>query len=374
MKTLALKEFGKNFFESVGIVVWDEIHLMCTNTFSKAFPKCAVKHTLGLSATPERKDKCDVIFHHFIGPILYMKKRDRDTTVTAQCITMLVPPEEIVVKNDRRGKIMYTSTLAGILYNKKRTNRIVEMIVDHARNGRKILVLGEYIKHLKEIMKLLVKRESEIHEANVTNTILSARKSILEVRKIPKEPLEVILEYLLKSLGDNAFTYGLYIGEMNNDDRRESETKDVILGTYKLASVGMDIPHLNTLLMASPRKEIEQSVGRILRKKAGENDHKPLIIDIIDNHGIFISQARTRKNFYKQYGYTMEHIRMEPVTGKITSKRVVTSSSSGDTEDSNQTKLSSFTASKVAFVQLNNSNSKEKDIENDCLLDSSSED
>ena len=57
LKTLALKDFGKGFFNSVGLVVWDEIHLMCTNTFSKAFPKCAVKYNLGLSATPFRKDR-----------------------------------------------------------------------------------------------------------------------------------------------------------------------------------------------------------------------------------------------------------------------------------------------------------------------------
>jgi superfamily II DNA or RNA helicase len=112
-------------------------------------------------------------------------------------------------------------------------------------------------------------------------------------------------------------TCGLYIGEMKNADRKVSEAKDVILGTFKLASVGMDIPSLNTLLLASPRKEIEQSVGRILRK---DHEVHPLIIDIIDNHNVFKSQARERKKFYKTYGYTVVHIHVEP-NGTIKSSR-----------------------------------------------------
>lgn len=116
---------------------------------------------------------------------------------------------------------------------------------------------------------------------------------------------------------------------MKNDERKISEEKDVILGTYKLASVGMDIPKLNTLIMASPRKDIEQSVGRILRKDTKKDSEKknsekknfeqqqPLIIEIIDNHGIFEGQARARKEFYKEYGYTIENIKMDIKNGSI---------------------------------------------------------
>jgi len=388
LKTLALKDFGKDFFSTVGLVIWDEIHLMCTNTFSQAFPKCAVKYTLGLSATPFRKDRCDVIFQYFIGPVLYMLKRPKDNVIIAQCITLLVPEDEIVVKYDRRGKVMYTSTLSNVLYNQKRINRLVEIIIDHAVNGRKILVLGEYIQHLKEIMKRLIKRETEIHEPFINEKIGKIKKCLRKVTIFPEEIIEIITTYLRDTYGESLFTYGLYIGEMNNDERKTSEIKDVILGTYKLASVGMDIPHLNTLLMASPRKEIEQSVGRILRKTAGENDHKPLIIDIIDNHGVFSSQARTRKQFYKEYGYTIEHIRMEPVSGKVTSKRIVTTSApeidvSSEIE-SGQQRLSSFNIKSVPRVSIDDKKSKTKsasgddnksknnyEIGDECLLESS---
>lgn len=395
LKTLSLKNFDKDFFKSVGLVIWDEIHLMCTNTFSQAFPKCASKYALGLSATPYRKDRCDVIFQYYIGPVLFMLKRKKNDKVVAKCITLLLPEDELNIKYDRRGKIMYTSTLANIMYNPKRTNRIVEMIIDNVKKGRKILVLGEYIKHLKDIMKRLVLREEQEHHAIVCKNMERAREGLDESDAFfPQDVKNIVLQYLKDSFDEYSFTYGLYIGEMNNEERKVSEQKDVILGTYKLASVGMDIPHLDTLIMASPRKDVEQSVGRVMRKESHMPGNKPLIIDIIDNHGMFASQSRFRKKLYKKEGYTIEHIRMEPVSGKITSKIVKKSKPpTEDTKDnkkgSRQPTLDGF-AKAVPTVDLNSkgdsrikftikkpktpkkpSKKKNVDIGDECLLSDS---
>jgi len=106
---------------------------------------------------------------------------------------------------------------------------------------------------------------------------------------------------------------------MKNEDRAKSRDCDVILGTYKIASVGMDIPSLNTLFLASPRKEIEQSVGRIFRKSG---KLKPRIIDLIDDHNIFTAQARIRKDFYKQYEYTIVQSKVD-YNGKVSSQRIL---------------------------------------------------
>ena len=293
-----------------------------------------------------------------------MLKRAKNNKIIAQCITLLIPENEINLKYNYRGKIMYTSSLANVLYNPKRTNRIVEIIVEHALKGRKILVLGEYIKHLKDIMKGVIKREEEESRKIADKKGRKEAKPVLDkfMPLLPSELKNIVLNYVKRDIETPAFTYGLYIGEMKNEARKESETKDVILGTYKLASVGMDIPHLNTLIMASPRKEIEQSVGRILRKEDDAAAVKPLIIDIIDNHGIFANQSRVRKRFYKEYGYTIEYLRMKPVTGEITSKRVVRTSApkvdlsikgkKGKKGKTKQTKLKTFLGTEIPDVCL----------------------
>jgi len=85
----------------------------------------------------------------------------------------------------------------------------------------------------------------------------------------------------------------------------ESAKSDVLFATYQLVSEGTDIPTLNTLIMASPKKEVEQVVGRIQRAKT---EHKPLVLDICDMFSVYINQGRHRERFYKKQDYYMDEI------------------------------------------------------------------
>ena len=67
-----------------------------------------------------------------------------------------------------------------------------------------------------------------------------------------------------------------------------------------MASEGYDNPRLNTLVLASPKSNVEQSVGRILREKTNCN---PLVVDIQDYFSVFNGMNYKRKNFYKKKGY-----------------------------------------------------------------------
>lgn len=107
-------------------------------------------------------------------------------------------------------------------------------------------MLGEYVEHLKTLQKLITRlaptkplRPQQLALMMGCHKRLG-RRSI--VRRLPKDVVKMIIGYLVEPV-----TTGLYIGEMKNDKRKISEACDIILGTYKLASVGMDIPALNTL-------------------------------------------------------------------------------------------------------------------------------
>ena len=75
-----------------------------------------------------------------------------------------------------------------------------------------------------------------------------------------------------------------------------------------MASEGLDIPSLNTLILATPRSNIVQSVGRILRRE--RTDLNPMVIDIIDNIPPFAGQGYKRKKFYKSMGYIIDNVNM----------------------------------------------------------------
>ena len=96
---------------------------------------------------------------------------------------------------------------------------------------------------------------------------------------------------------------GQYIGGLKPSELRDSQEKDIILGTFSMASEGMDIPKLNTIILASPKSDVVQSVGRILREKANVRKFHPLVIDFKDTHpnlSIFNRQCDKRITYYKK--------------------------------------------------------------------------
>jgi superfamily II DNA or RNA helicase len=109
-----------------------------------------------------------------------------------------------------------------------------------------------------------------------------------------------LLEYFYEAISTrNIATVGYYVGGMKESALKQSETKQVIVATFAMAAEALDIKTLTTLIMATPKTEIEQAVGRILRQKHGS----PIVVDIIDNHEIFKNQWRKRRVFYKKENY-----------------------------------------------------------------------
>ena len=101
---------------------------------------------------------------------------------------------------------------------------------------------------------------------------------------------------------------GQYVGGLKPSELRDSQEKDIILGTFSMASEGMDIPKLNTIILASPKSDVVQSVGRILREKADVRKFHPLVIDFRDTHpnlSMFNKQCDKRIVFYKKCNHVI---------------------------------------------------------------------
>ena len=124
-------------------------------------------------------------------------------------------------------------------------------------NDRKILILSDRLEHLKIL------------------------KNRLDLRNI------TISDY--------------YIGGMKQNALKIAEQAQVIFATYAMASEALDIPDLNTLFMVTSRKEVEQAVGRILRKI--DPNLRPLIYDFVDQLPSFINQSKHRIKFYNKMGF-----------------------------------------------------------------------
>jgi superfamily II DNA or RNA helicase len=96
---------------------------------------------------------------------------------------------------------------------------------------------------------------------------------------------------------------GYYVGGMKSDDLIITESKQIILGTYNMISEGFDLPKLDTLIMASPKSNVEQSIGRIQRQNINVREYRPLVLDVVDDFSVFRNQGIKRHKFYKKSGF-----------------------------------------------------------------------
>ena len=79
LQSVAMHEYEPDVFDGFGLVIFDEVHVIPAPVFSRALFRCCTPCTLGLSATPERKDGMSYVIHWFVGP-MFMELRLKEKT------------------------------------------------------------------------------------------------------------------------------------------------------------------------------------------------------------------------------------------------------------------------------------------------------
>lgn len=266
LQSIAKEKYSYDVFQDFGFVIFDEAHHAPSKYFSRALPQIIAKKALALSATPKRTDKLEKVLFWFMGPVLYKEPITLNSRVIAKIYKYNVKHEKFREAKMKYGReVNRPRTLNRIVKINKRNNFIIDLLQECLLEaGRKVLILSDRINHLEKLKEKFDKRK----------------------------------------LGTSAY----YIGGMTQKKLKESEEATVIFASFGMASEALDIPALNTLIMATPRREVEQSVGRIIRK-VGEV--QPVVIDIVDQLPCFSRQGNYRRKFYKRRGYQIKLIDVE---------------------------------------------------------------
>ena len=98
---------------------------------------------------------------------------------------------------------------------------------------------------------------------------------------------------------------GIYMGGMKREELEESSKKKIIFGTFSQAHEGLDIPTLDSIILATPKSNIKQSIGRIMRETSGKQNN-PQIWDIRDNWDFLLSMYNKRKKVYREGGFVLD--------------------------------------------------------------------
>ena len=261
VQSLSMKEYEEGTFDSFGLAIFDECHHLGAEVFSKSMAKVASKYMLGLSATPKRKDGLSKVFEWYMGDIVFNQVKKNEDYAEVQLIDCNFTEEEYCKEelNFRKEPCM-PKMINNICNYLPRTKMIIEETIKYNKLGRNVLILSDRRGHLECMYNLL-----------------------------------------------KDYSCGYYVGGMKPDELRESQEKDILLATFSMAAEGMDIPKLDTVILASPKSDVEQSVGRVFRKKACDREFHPLIIDLQDNFSMFEKQCGKRLTLYRKLNFTIFH-------------------------------------------------------------------
>ena len=249
-------------------------HHMGAEVFSRCMMKVNTTYTLGLSGTMSRKDGLTKVFEMFIGPVVHKEKAEPEHKVLVKGLVYSVEDEVFnETQYDYMGNPKFSTMISKLCNYNRRSEFILRVITAELElnPGQQIMILA----HNKTLLTYL-------HDA-------------IASRKIGEK---AVLDAGTQAQGITGLV-GYYVGGMKEAALKESEKKKIIIATYAMASEGLDIKTLTTLILASPKTDVCQSVGRILRQKHSS----PLVIDIIDGHDIFMSQWYKRRKYYKSQDY-----------------------------------------------------------------------
>lgn len=241
--------YPEEMYHYFGMLLVDEVDQVAADTFVNTCWKFPAKYRLGMTATTQRGDgRWDVVRAHM-----------GDVKVEGKLVPM--PPKVLKKETGWRipahthfepGRMM---GVAKALSKDALRNREIVLFVEQAwKAGRRIVVMSDLTDHLTELFGLLT------------------------MAGIPGEDI------------------GYYVGGMKQIELDNNKVKHVVLATYKMCDRGTNVPIWDTLVMATPRSQVKQIIGRVMRYVPGKKE--PVILDLVDANSIF-------HNFYlsrlKQY-------------------------------------------------------------------------
>ena len=256
LQSLSLKEYSFGDFETVGTVIVDEAHHICAKVFSQSLFKMCPKHIFGLSATPVRKDGLSKVLHWFMGPIFFAVERENQEQVDVFPVEFECPMFRNPPPCSRTGNVSLVNMITELVEHRGRNQMLVQLVKKASAGTRQLLVLSDRRQHC---------------------------------------------EFLHQCFPKNS---GLYMCGMKEADLEASSKKKIIFATFSQAHEGLDIPTLDTVILSTPKSDIQQSIGRVMRETPGKQNN-PQIYDIVDQWSILHAMYKKRLRVYKQGGFNI---------------------------------------------------------------------
>jgi superfamily II DNA or RNA helicase len=253
-------EDNHNYF--VDDILVHNCHRCPSRTWTETLIHFPAKYTLGLSATPYRRDGLGEAIPIFVGPRIHTVSKKELHKKGAVLKPNIIKINTMFSHFFKRGDA-YAKMLKKLTEDVKRNELIADIIErDIARYNEPILVVSDRVAHCKSI------------------------------------------EYVLKRRGIES---RVLTGKVSSDERTEivkdmrARKVQVLIATISLIGEGFDAPNLYALFLTTPIKfsgRLIQVIGRILRP---EKNKRPRVYDFVDwKVGILKGTSKVRDKIYKR--------------------------------------------------------------------------
>lgn len=272
LQTVCRSTLPPEVFEPWGLVIFDEAHHLAARWFHTCMAKFPGNRRLALTATPDRADGLGYCLPWFTGPVAYSVVRTH-TALTPVVLALPVDTDAKPIVNRRTGKADFTAMETRLTRCDARNEVLVNRVTALVAAGRRVIVMSSRRKHLV-------------------------------------------------ALSERAGVGVLYMGETSKKRKlardEAAKTARCLFATYSMAEEGLDIPMLDSIVLATPKSSatcLQQCIGRILRT-APDKPTPPIVVDVQDRLSVFIGMARKRQSLYRRLGYgTLSETELARVLG-----------------------------------------------------------
>ena len=271
VQTLSKLDLEKYKYEWDVIIV-DECHRVSgtpsgMKMFYRVMSRLAARYKYGLSATVHRSDGLIKSTFAILGDIQY-KVPDEAVAEKTMQVEILRRDTGLMTSRsclDTDGTMVYSKLMEYLTGNVVRCKIILEDLIKNQNHSN--LILSDRLDHLHLLQNMLpeeLKKDSAMIDGRMTS------------KKAKADRIQAI------------------------EDMKAGK-KHFLFASFSLAKEGLDIPRLDRLYLATPKKDyavVTQSIGRIARMCEGKE--QPVCYDYVDQIGFCENQWKRRKTSYRK--------------------------------------------------------------------------
>ena len=254
LPSLARRDDVTELTQGYGHFVVDECHHLAAAAYDHSVKRIRGRYWLGLTATPERRDRLGELVTWQLGPIRHTMNDDAPPTLTdaltlepGQRRVLHIHPTPFRCDDvDLALPAALAEVHRALATDPDRNAQVVEDVASAVSRGRNCLVLTRRVAHLENIVKLLAGRG---HDAIVLQGGMTATQRRESVQRLAEA-----------NTGDGV----------------------LVVGTTPFIGEGFDAPPLDTLFLAAPVSFdglLVQCAGRIIRAAPGK-----VLVEVHDYH------------------------------------------------------------------------------------------